>query len=134
MALLHHHLASWPFLGASVQGAVWLDDNANGQRVSSEQGQPGVPVQLLQGTAVVVATVTDAAGQYAFSGIAPGVYAVRVVPPSGLFISPKDQGLDDMADSDVDPLTGQSPPFTLQSGQTLRGPDTGLFRGVSVFW
>ena len=111
---------------------VWLDTDGNGQRVASEVGRGGVTVQLLQGTTVIATTTTTAAtGQYNFLDVAPGTYSVRVVPPSGMVVSPQGQGGDPTLDSDVDPGTGQSAPFTVVTGKD-NTIDAGLFQGVCL--
>ena len=117
---------------AAVHGLVWQDVNRNGLRASGEAGLPGVTVQLWQGTAVWATTTTDAAGQYAFPGVPPREYTVQVVSPPGQVFSPRDQGANDAVDSDVDPATGRSFPFTLVAGEDYAGPDAGLFQGLPL--
>jgi hypothetical protein len=48
----------------------------------------GVPVSLLLGGAVVQTTVTDANGEFQFTGLAPGDYVIQVTLPSGTISAP----------------------------------------------
>jgi uncharacterized repeat protein (TIGR01451 family) len=66
---------------------VWLDADEDGLQDAGERGLPGVvlelrtpdlrPVTAADGTAVAPVT-TDADGRYAFTGLLPGAYVVRV--------------------------------------------------------
>lgn len=88
---------------ASLGGLVWEDLDANGIQDPGEAGLVGITVRLFNGASVQVSsTVTDAAGEYLFSGLTPGSYHVEVEIPDGLVASPQDQGPDDEADSDID--------------------------------
>jgi len=63
---------------ASVRGTVYNDLNGNGLIDPGEPGIPGVTVALLDnGGAVLATALTAADGSYSFTGLAPGVYAVR---------------------------------------------------------
>lgn len=63
---------------SSISGTVFLDQNNNGVQNGADTGIAGVTVQLLDaGNTVVATTTTDAAGQYGFTGLAPGTYSVR---------------------------------------------------------
>ena len=115
---------------AAVHGLVWQDVDRNGLRASSEPGLPRVTVQLRKGTAVWATATTDTTGRYTFAGVPPGEYTVQVLLPPGQVFSPRDQGANDVVDSDVDLASGQSSPFTLVAGQDLAGPDAGLFQGL----
>lgn len=71
----------------SIGDTVYFDKNGNGSRDTGEPGIPGVTVELLDDAGKVLATkVTDASGQYSFTGLAAGSYSVRVAT------SPSDQG------------------------------------------
>lgn len=61
-----------PPTGAEIHGSVWLDANMNGVREPAEVGVPNWSI-LLNGA---IATVTDAAGNYALTGLAAGTYEV----------------------------------------------------------
>ena len=121
-----------PPTAATVSGIVWLDTNADGIQNSSEAAYAGgaTVLLLLQDGQVVANATTDAGGRYTFGDLVPGTYVVQVVPPGGYYLSPQAQGSNGTLDSDVDPTTGQSAPITLSSGQTLAGPDAGLYQSV----
>jgi len=72
---------------ASLAGHVFVDDNNNGMRDAGESGVAGVTLVLLDaaGNSLGVTTVTDAAGAYAFTSLAPGVYGVAETQPAGLY-------------------------------------------------
>lgn len=71
----------------TVGDLVWFDEDGDGVQDAGERGLPGVVVQLrtTDGRAVVDAAgapvapaTTDADGAYAFAGLLPGEYVVRV--------------------------------------------------------
>jgi uncharacterized repeat protein (TIGR01451 family) len=61
---------------------VWNDRNGDGLQDPDEPGLPNVVIQLLdaQSLALLATTSSDANGNYLFSGLRPGNYAVQVVP------------------------------------------------------
>lgn len=71
-----------------IRGAVWNDASANGKREKREAGAAGRTVFLDandDGTADAgePTATTDASGAFAFEGLEPGSYRVRVVAPGG---------------------------------------------------
>lgn len=63
---------------SSITGTVFLDQNNNGVQNGADTGIAGVTIELLDaGNNVLATATTDAAGQYAFTGLAPGTYSVR---------------------------------------------------------
>ena len=70
---------------SSISGTVFLDQNNNGLQNGPDTGISGVTIELLDnGGSVVATTTTDASGNYSFSGLVPGSYAVRQpTQPSG---------------------------------------------------
>ena len=118
---------------AAIGDKVWLDKNANGIQDAGEAGIAGVAVKLLDGNGSVVGTsTTDANGNYLFSNLAPGDYAVQIVAPTGYSVSPKDQGGNDATDSDIDPATGKTITTTLSAGETDLTWDAGLYQKASL--
>lgn len=94
---------------ASIGNLVWLDENANGIQDEGEEGVAGVNVVLLTAGGQEVATMlTDEDGFYTFGGLTPGLYTVKVERPSDAYIFTKQDQLDEFADSDADPTTGQT--------------------------
>ncbi len=62
---------------ASVGGKVWFDDNQNGVMDNDEGGYSGFAVQLTDDTGNLVAeTVSDADGNYQFTGLDAGEYGI----------------------------------------------------------
>ena len=61
-----------PPTSTEIRGSVWLDANMDGVRDPAEVGVPNWSI-LVNGA---VATVTDAAGNYALTGLASGTYEV----------------------------------------------------------
>jgi hypothetical protein len=65
------------FRRVSIGDRVWLDTNGNGIQEGGEGGARGVTVRLLDAAGSVIATtVTDITGNYRFSELLPGTYAV----------------------------------------------------------
>ncbi len=118
---------------ASIGDKVWLDNNGNGIQDAGEAGISGVTVKLLNTAGTVLATTTtNASGNYLFSALNPGDYAVQIVAPTGYTITGKDQGGNDDTDSDFDPATGKSIVTTLTSGQNDLSWDAGLYKVASI--
>ncbi len=63
---------------------VWEDANANGVFDPGEQGLGNVSLALYRGAAQVGVTATDASGNYRFTGLAAGLYQVRVTDTAGV--------------------------------------------------
>jgi len=129
-------LSAGVYTPAAIGGATDLaftDANANGVRDAGEAGLGNVTVRLLDAAGNVVATtVTGAEGTYAFGALAPGRYQLEFTAPTGYVFSPRGQGADDSADSDVSTANGRSPIITLVSGQTLGDIGAGLYQPVTV--
>jgi len=66
-------------------------------------------------------------GYYAFDELMPDGYYVKFVLPEGYAFSLKDQGDNDSADSDVDPLTMKTDCITLDSNEVDLTRDAGIF-------
>lgn len=119
-------LALVPPAVGEIGDLVWADDGDGVQEVAESGVTQSVSVELLtpQGD-VVAATTTDALdGSYTLTKVLPGDYRLRVTAPSG-------QGFTQAAgaagvDSDIDPQTGTSAPFSLASGESETTLDAGL--------
>ena len=79
---------------------------------------------------VGASTFTDAAGNYAFTGLMPGQYVVKFLTPDGFSLSPVDVG-GDGSDSDAG-MGGFTGCYTLTSGQTNNTVDAGLYQGAAI--
>jgi hypothetical protein len=81
---------------------VWSDTNGNGIQDAGEPGIAGQMVTLSQGGSIVASVITDASGNYLFSGLAAGCYTVTVGTPTGMMPSPSEVG-DPALDSNGSP-------------------------------
>jgi hypothetical protein len=112
----------------TIGNRVWLDTNNDGiQDPSETAGAPGVIVELWEvnpaGPDILRQTTTTGGnGEYYFhnvpTDIGPGPisYYLKFICPEDAELyefTRKDVGGDDAVDSDVDPLTGETDPFTL---------------------
>ncbi len=71
-------------LPASVGGTVFVDLNNNGVIDSGDTRLAGVTVYLEDSSGNIVdSTTTDSQGNYSFTDLQPGTYAVEEVPPGG---------------------------------------------------
>jgi LPXTG-motif cell wall-anchored protein len=114
-----------PLVG--ISNYYWFDTNGDGVRDQGEDPVIGGTVHLLNadGTPAtypdgspVTATTTNANGYFQFTGILPGDYRLQFDPePGWSFTRQSNDPLDD-ADSNVDPSTGITPPFTVSGSET----------------
>ena len=120
---------------------IWEDKNANGIQDAGEKGIAGAQVELLDANGdpakdgygdPVAPQTTGSNGQYKFCKLAAGKYIVRVTPPSGYEISPKDQGGDNNKDSDIDPSSGETTTITLPTGGNDMSWDGGLYKPACI--
>jgi hypothetical protein len=114
---------------ACLGNFVWHDLNKDGKQDPGEPGVPNVTVELRScvGGTLVATTTTDANGLYLFSGLLPGDYYVKVIPPAGYVITLKNAtGTTAENDSDADPATGIMSCTTLLAGETDLTWDAGL--------
>ena len=103
-------------LGA-IEGVSWTD-GGNG---INEPGEPiieGVIVTLYaENGAALATTTTGPTGEYAFPSLPNGNYVVEFTKPLGFIATLQNQGTDDTKDSDIDPVTGQTP-VSISNGNT----------------
>ncbi len=104
----------------NIGNFVWGDTNGNGIQDPGETGVGAAQVQLWNAakTALIDTAYTNASGAYAVIAPTAGDYRIRVVLPVGVSFSPKDQGGDDLKDSDINPSgtnQGFSDTFTIAS-------------------
>ena len=102
---------------ASIGNFAWEDGDADGIQDAGEAGLTGVTVQLYHSNGSLAAQMaTNATGFYNFSGLFPGSYYLRFTPPAGYLKSPRDQGGNDVLDSDID-ASGMAAVTVLDPGE-----------------
>ena len=140
---------------ACIGDVVWHDKNANGIQDADEKGVRSAKVELFDkdGKPVYGANgefiehqTTGQDGKYLFCGLIPNDYKIKVTPPEGYYISPKDKSGDAADkdvdantndDSDIDLVTGETTLVNLKSGEDDRTWDAGLFKPACMgdyFW
>jgi hypothetical protein len=125
---LGHLDASLPL---TLGDTIWWD-NGDGVQNQGEAGAAGIVVRLNgmetgSGASVNRLTQSDATGTYQFPGLAPGQYTLALEMPSAIRLATPNQGTDDAADSDFDPVTGQAT-VMLVGPDNDRTVDAGLWR------
>jgi hypothetical protein len=113
--------------GGGVGDFVWHDLNHDGIQQAGEPGVGGIKVNLLTGAGALLASTTTASdGSYHFMGLSAGTYEVQFFLPPGDTFSPQYQGGNPALDSNPNPSTGVTAPFTLTPGQVDNSIDAGL--------
>ena len=133
---------------ACIGDRIWLDKNANGIQDAGEVNlNEQVKIELFDASGnsvkdsngTVVAPIQTSNGNYKFCNLVPGDYKVKVTPPTGYFISPKDKtgNADDdnnntNDDSDIDPSSGETVSVHLDSGEEDLTWDAGVFKPACI--
>ena len=99
-------------LPLTLGDTIWWD-NGDGLQNPGEQGVGGVVIHLsgtetAGGAAVNRITQSDAAGTFAFPGLAAGQYTLALDVPFAARLAPANRGTDKATDSDFDPATGRA--------------------------
>ncbi|MCH5187742.1 MAG: carboxypeptidase regulatory-like domain-containing protein [Oscillospiraceae bacterium] len=68
----------------SIVGAVWNDEDGNGERGAEESGIADVTVTIIAPDGVERKAVTGEDGSYKFEELLPGDYALKVTAPEGM--------------------------------------------------
>jgi hypothetical protein len=116
-----------------LQGKVWVDQDVDGIQDGAEPGLAGVTVELYDDAlSLRRTTATDVDGNY-FLKAKEGSWHLRFLPPSASFtFTAQDVGGDDTVDSDADPASGETDPFTVATNVLDSSIDAGLVLGVST--
>jgi hypothetical protein len=120
---------------ASVGGVVFVDADDDNVRDAGETGRDGVAVTLFDEWGGVVGRATTAdGGHYRFDEVRPGfAHHLQFTLPNNTFVfDAKDVGGDDAVDSDVNPATGLTDPFTLTAGAVDLTRFAGIVPLVSI--
>jgi hypothetical protein len=100
-----------------LEGYTFCDNNQNGIQDFGDAALPNVKVVLyelatdvndVQSWLPVDTLLTDANGRYLFDSLLTGSYQVLIVPPTNKSTTAVNAGTDDTKDSDVDPTTGKT--------------------------
>jgi predicted outer membrane repeat protein len=111
-----------PGSNAGVSGQIWQDVNGNGIKEVGDNGLSNVYVNLYNSSNYLMGrALTNASGQYTFTGVPPGNYYVVVAMPQGqTVVSPPNASGNEATDSDItNPASQSTASFSLVSGQTL---------------
>ena len=112
--------------GVSIGDRVWDDLNGNGIQDLNEPGLPFVYVNLQDGNGNSLQWVnTDANGDYIFFGLYAGTYQLQFSTPAGYEVTLPAAIADPEMDSDIFPLNGLTPIYTLHEGDHVRDIDAG---------
>jgi hypothetical protein len=120
-------------ISATIGNLVFEDINRNGVQDITEPGIADVTIELLDASGSVLGeTRTDAAGQYQFSELVPGVYQLRITRPAGYRLTQANVGENDMLDSDFDRLSRLSPQVSIGTDEVNVSLDAGLYRHRTI--
>lgn len=119
-------------LNNSIGDRVWLDSDGNGNQNGTEPGISGVTVTLYasDGVTIVATTITDANGNYLFTGLPASTnYIVGLTLPAGMTYTSSGGTTAGNAtiNSDVSATTGKTTAInTGAAGNQITGIDAGL--------
>lgn len=111
---------------ASVGDRVWLDTNCNGLQDKEEPSVPDVTVKLYTCAGALIGTTTTGLnGSYLFTEVQNGSYYVCFTLPAGYEFAPKNVGVVEGLDSDVN-SDGCTDCFTIADCKNNLHVDAGL--------
>ncbi len=117
-------------LPGEIGDTVWLDENRNGLQDYKEPLLTGVELELYlvaNGTETLQETIqSDEYGYYAIRNLRPGDYRIKVVLRDGDELTRRIGDPLGEIDSDVEPETGATEVFHLNSGEHRRNLDVGF--------
>lgn len=120
---------------ASVGNYVWEDTNVDGVQGFQPAENPiaGVVVSLFHANGLLAdMTITDGDGEYSFQFLVPGEYYLGFTAPRMMVATVMNRGDDSDLDSDIDPITGLTPIFSLAAGEKKQDIDVGFTHAASI--
>ena len=110
----------------SVVASFWMDTDGDGVRNAAEGDAWGEFTAFLTDASGQVVSAKLVWSDITFDNLLPGRYRLQLVPGDDFALTLKDQGADELLDSDFDPTTGLTDVFTLTSGRELTGLGAGF--------
>ena len=121
-------VSSWVYEEATISDTLWLDDNWNGIKDTTEAPMTWVTLNLLDTNGNIVDTaVTDSNGNYTFDEIIPGDYTVEI-------LLEEDFGITDSEwlDGEFDADTLSTDTITLTSGDEVTDMNAWVYEEVTI--
>jgi len=111
---------------ATVSGRAWMDENADGRMDEEESAMRGASAELLDEYGSVVAkTGLDENGEYAFTLLRSGTYAVRFTLGRGVLFADQTGEADGSSVPVVSGSTGTTAAFALAQEDVISGLNVG---------
>lgn len=118
---------------ASISGMAFTDTNRDGVRDAADTPRAGITVTLLDADGNEIATTTTSDdGSYTFDELVPGEYSVKFGTADNAVFTKANVGDDNSIDSDADPITGTTAPFTVAAGQQFKAVDAGYVVDANI--
>ena len=121
---------------AEIGDRVWNDADGDGRQDPSESGIPNVTVNLFNATTgeFVRSTITNAVGEYCFTGLPAGDYYVQFESTALTNFIPTQQIFNNGIDSKVSGAFGMNTTdaITVISGERNKTIDAGFYRGGRI--
>lgn len=115
----------------SIGDFVWEDINDNGRQDIGEPGVPGILIQLINQSGIVIdSRTTDVNGKFIFEALAAGNYGLRAVVNGGYLLAQPNKGPADL-DSKAD-LSGFVPNRDFINAGDYDNLDIGLIRAATI--
>jgi len=123
-------------ISGSIGNTVWHDANGNGIQDAGELGMEGVTVELYRDTGwqLIDTAVTDANGNYSFTGLLAKKYNLRVIAPNGYIFTVTDIGSDEL-DNDFSRYIGSQSSrvvVDLEANEHVTSIDAGFIRAPVI--
>lgn len=114
----------------TLKGRYFYDANNSDKQDASDSGVANTTVSLVLGNEIIATTTTDSAGNYTFTGLADGSYAVQFEYVAGYDFARTGVGSNDNIDSDVWKInadgSGLSSFVDVSNGTAVSNVDAGL--------